>query len=159
MITSRQRLPAYAPPVASFYYSATLDESLTILRDLCARGFVLIADDTYDEPAAPQYTEVNDELMERLRRGPVFFLTGAFTRFPVAFKRLGGGPAEGRYVVDIFTQGPVLQGAVARINVVEGIPTALPGGVTCRSTFRNPETGEREKVSDEARAAYRRAVS
>src|SRR5215467_4225110 len=108
-----------------FYYSATFDESVTILGDLCERSFRVIPDRTYDQSAATQYDRVTDELIELLREGPGFYLAGAFTNHPVPFARLRGGPAAGKYMIELSVEGPLLSGMLARINPVDGVDTLL----------------------------------
>jgi hypothetical protein len=142
-----------------FYYSATFDESIGILRNLCEHGFRIIPARTYDQPVATEYDQVTDELVEELREGPGFYLTGKFTRFPVRLMRLDAGPIAGKYVVDALTQGPVLEGLLARINLVDGKPTTLLGYVSYQPQYKNPETGQWEKTSRETKAAYQAAVS
>jgi hypothetical protein len=142
-----------------FFYSATFDESIEITRDLCKSGFRIIPDRTYDGPLAPEYDHVTDDLVELLREGPGFFLAGAFSRFPVQLFRLGGGPAEGKYVVDMFAHGPLLQGLLARLNVVDGEPTLLLGDLIYQSMYKHPEKGTLENPSPEVKGAYKFALS
>jgi hypothetical protein len=142
-----------------FYYSATFDESIGILRDLCKHGFRIIPARTYDQPTATEYDHVTNELLKDLREGPGFALTGAFTSLPVRLMRLDTGPATGKYVVDSLTQGPVLEGLLARINLVDGVPTTLLGYLSYQPQYKNPETEQWNKTSRETKGAYKSAVS
>jgi hypothetical protein len=145
--------------VPVFYYSATFDESVQLLRDLCAQGCRVIPGQTYEQPEAPEFASVTEELVRLLREGPAFYLAGEFSRFPTPLYRLGKGPAEGRYVVDSMTQGPLLDGSLARVNVVDDVPTLLLGNLSYRQWYKHPETGEWEKPTADLKSAYRRAVA
>jgi hypothetical protein len=146
--------------VPIFYYFATFNESIAALRDLCDQGgFRVIPGRTFDKPVAPEYEQVTDELVHLLREGPGFYLSGSFAKLPVHIKRLDQGPAEGRYMVDALTEGPVLQGLIARDNLVDGVPTLLLGNLTHQKQYRAPGTGEWAPASAELKAAYKRAVS
>jgi hypothetical protein len=144
--------------MAIFFYSATFDESVAITRDLCEQGYRVILSRTYDRPRAPEYDHVTDDLVELLSEGPGFYLAGAFTRFPVQLYRLGSGPAEGKYVVDALAQGPLLQGLLARLNVVDGAPTLLLGDLMYQRAYSHPETGAWENPSQELKDAYKHAL-
>jgi hypothetical protein len=144
----------------SFDYFATFDESLTILGDLFAQGLTLVAQPAlFDEPKAPTFDSVSDELVEMLRYAPGFFLAGPFTKFPIQFTRLKSGPSAGKYAVDLLTQGPLMQGLIARINTVDGNEKLLPGHISYQDAYKNPTTGEWEKPSAELKAAFKLAVS
>jgi len=80
----------------SFYYSATFDESLEMLRDLAASGLHIIPSGPFDAAPAPQYASVDDALRARLRQGPGFELCGEFTRHPVALQQLAGWRKPGK---------------------------------------------------------------
>jgi len=144
--------------MASFEYCATFDESIAMLRVLCASGLRVIPGRTFAEPIAPTYSEVTDELVALLQEGPGFYLVGDFTKFPVMLHRLKGGPAAGRYSIDLLVQGPLLDGLLARCNVVNGIPTLLPGIIAHEDQYENPVTKTWEKASPEVKAAYRSIV-
>jgi hypothetical protein len=143
----------------AFYHCATFDESIAMLRDLCAQGYRIIAGRSYDEPSAPQYDRVTDQLLEQLRVGPGYCLTGEFTRFPVQLRQLDSSPASGNYIVDALTEGPVLEGLLARVRAVDGKDTTIPGFVSHQPQYRNPESGQWEKAPSDLKAAYKRAVS
>jgi hypothetical protein len=144
----------------SFDYFATFDESLTILGDLFAQGLTLVArPGPFDEPKAPTFDSVSDELVEILRYAPAFFLAGPFTKFPIQFFQLESGPSAGKYAVDLLTQGPLMQGLIARINTVDGNEKLLPGHISYQDAYKNPTTGEWEKPSAELKAAFKLAVS
>jgi hypothetical protein len=144
--------------MAIFYYSSTFDESVAIIRDLCGHGFRIIPNRTYDQPRAPEYDQVTDDLVELLREGPGFYMAGAFTRFPVQLYQLESGPAEGKYLVDSFAEGPLMKGMLARLNVVDGEPTLLLGSLTYEKGYKNPETGAWENPSKELKDAYKHAL-
>ncbi len=144
----------------SFDYFATFDESVTILGDLFAQGLTLVAQPApFDEPKAPTFDSVSDKLVEMLRYAPGFFLAGPFTKFPIQFSLLKSGPSAGKYVVDLLTQGPLMQGLIARINTVDGIEELLPGRISYQDAYKNPTTGEWERPSAELKAAFKLAVS
>jgi hypothetical protein len=143
----------------AFYHCATFDESIAMLRDLCAQGYQIIAGGPYDEPSAPQYDRVTDQLLEQLRVGPAYYVAGSFTRFPVQLRRLDGGPAAGKCIVDALTEGPVLEGLLARVRTVDGKETTIPGYVSHQPQYRHPESDQWEKAPSDLKAAYKRAVS
>ena len=144
----------------SFYYLATFDESVAVLDDLCEQGFRVIPGRAFDRPTAPEYDRVTDELLQLLREGPGFYLAGAFTERLVALRQLAKGPAAGKYVVDALTGGPVVQGVLARDNVVAGVRTILLGDLTHQARYRNPDGADDAIPASAAlRTAYRRAVS
>jgi len=145
--------------MSAYYYAATHDESIAMLRDLCEQGFRVIPDRTLDAPAAVEYPRVTDELAKLLREGPGFYLAGEFTKFPVQVRRHEFGPAAGRYRVDALTQGPLLEGMLARDNVVDGALTILLGFISHQPRYKNPETGQTEPASAELKAAYKRATT
>lgn len=130
-----------------------------MLRDLCEQGFRIIPSRTFDEPVARECERVTDELVELLREGPGFNLAGEFTRFPVHLKRLDVGPASGKYIVDALTQGPLLEGLLARQNIVDSTPTLLLGFISYQRQYKNPETGQWEDASVELKSAYKRATA
>lgn len=144
--------------MSSFYYSATLDESMKLLRALCGEGLRIIPNATFPHQA-PEHTGVDAGLAHALREGPGFYLAGAFTRLPVALRRLDGGPEVGRYVVDGLSQGPLIEGMVAREVVVDGDLTLLLGYLSVQPQYRHPQTGQWEAASDELKTAYRKATS
>lgn len=144
---------------SSFDYAATFEESLAILRDLCEQGFRVIPGRTFDTPVALEYPRVTDELVQHLHEGPGFYLTGEFTKFPVQLTRHDGGPADGKYSVSSLLQGPVLDGLLARDNVVDGTLTMLLGFVSRQSRYKNPDTGQWEDATAELKAAYKRATT
>jgi len=143
-----------------FDFFATFDESISIVEDLCASGLKVIAQpDLFDEPHAPTFDKVDNDLVSMLKRAPSFYLSGQFTCFPVSFTQLKSGPAEGKYSIDLLTQGPLLQCLLARDNVVEGAVRLLPGRISYQATYRNPETDEWEKATKEVKSAFNHAVS
>jgi hypothetical protein len=143
-----------------FDYFATFDESISMVKDLCASGLKVIAQpDLFDEPDAPAFDQVDNDLMAMLKRAPSFYLSGQFTRFPVCFTQLKSGPAEGKYSIDFLTQGPLLQCLLARDNLVEGSVRLLPGRISYQATYRNPETDEWEEATKEVETAFHHAVS
>jgi len=144
---------------ASFDYSATFDESIAILRDLCEQGFHIIPGRTFDTPVAVEYSRVTDELVKQLREGPGFYLTGKFAKFPVALIRHDGGPADSKYSVSALTQGPLLDGLLARDNIVDGELTMLLGFISRQDRYKNPDTGQWEEASAELKAAYKLATT
>jgi hypothetical protein len=141
-----------------FDYFGTFDESMAMVAELCASGLRVVAEPrAFDEPEAPAFAHVDAALRTTLRAAPAFYFAGAFTRFPVQFTRLESGVAAGKYVVDVLTQGPLLQALVARDNVVDGGLQLLPGRLSYEASYRNPETGAREKASGELKASYQAA--
>ncbi|PKN56729.1 MAG: hypothetical protein CVU56_14755 [Deltaproteobacteria bacterium HGW-Deltaproteobacteria-14] len=139
-----------------FDYFGTFDESMAMVADLCASGLRVVAEPhPFDQPEAPAFAHVDAALRATLRAAPSFYFAGAFTRFPVQFTQLASGAAAGKYVVDLLAQGPLLQALVARENVVDGGLQLLPGRLSYQASYRNPETGIREKASDELKASYR----
>jgi hypothetical protein len=144
---------------AAYYYAATHGESIAILRDLCEQGFRVIPDRTLDAPVAVEYPQVTTQLEELLREGPGFYLAGEFTKFPIQVRRHERGPATGRYTVDALTQGPLLEGLLARDNVVDGALTILLGYISHQAQYKNPDTGQMGLASAELKAAYKRAAT
>src|SRR5262249_30147910 len=114
----------------AFYYSATFDESLGMLRELCRLGYRVIPDRTYDEPGAQEFAQVTEELIALVREGPGFYLSGSFTKKPVRLARIEGGSAQGKYAIDPLTLGPIIEGLLGRLNEVDGVPTLLLGFVS-----------------------------
>ena len=144
----------------SFDYFATFDESISILRDLCAQGFKVVAEPyLFDEPKAPIFDEVTDELVELLRVAPAHYLAGAFTRFPVQFMQLKEGPNAGKYSINLLVQGPLIQGLLSRINPVDHVQRLLPGQISHQDAYKNPETNAWDKPAPDLKAAFRQAVS
>ena len=145
--------------MATFNYCATFDESIAMLRVLCERGLRVIPGRTYEQPIAPEYSETTDELVALLKEGPGFYLAGNFTKFPVQLHKHRGGPAAGRYSIELLVQGPLLQGLLARCNVVNGVPTLLPGIIAHEDRYENPDTKTWERASADVKAAYRSIVT
>lgn len=144
----------------NFSYFATFDESIKILTDLCSQGFLIIAEPgPFDEPKAPSFDQMSDELVAIFKFAPVFYLAGDFTHFPTQFFSLKSGSAEGKYAINLEGQGPLMQSIIGRVSVVNGTPSLLPGDVSYQSEYKNPETGKWEKASAEVKAAYRKSVS
>jgi hypothetical protein len=143
----------------SFSYFATLDDSFVILHDLCDRGLRIVPDSgPVDEPKAPAFERVTDELKMILGSAPKFYLAGAFTRFPVQFRRFTTGPEAGKYGVDLMAQGPLMPSLVGRVSSVDGTSTLLPGGISYHNEYRNPETDRQEPASKALIAAYTLAM-
>lgn len=144
----------------SLDYFATFDESIAILAECCAAGFQVITETEPTDKPQPEICErVDDELVSRLKNAPGFFFCGGFSRFPAQFLRLEMGACEGKYVIDLAGEGPLLQALVARVNEVDGVQVLLPGSVSYQDAYRNPETGEWTKASAEVKAAYRKLVA
>lgn len=144
----------------NFHYYATFEESIAILRDVCAQGFRVIPEPApRDEPAAESFDEVSDELVSMLKKAPAFYLAGSFTTFPIQFTHLKSGSAMGKYAINVLVAGPLMQCMVARVNAVEGKPTLLPGMVSHQKLYQNPDTGEWEKPPAEVVNAFRKVVS
>jgi hypothetical protein len=144
----------------SFDYFATFNESISILQDLCAHSVSVVAEPhLFDEPKAPTFDSVTDDLVQILKGAPVFYLLGPFTVFPLQFTQLKEGAGAGKFMVDELTQGPVMKGLVSRINAVDGTQRLLPGRISYQDAYRNPETGEWEKPSPALKAAHLEATS
>jgi hypothetical protein len=144
---------------ALLYYS-TFDESIDILREFCAQGLRIVAQPApLDEPNAPTFDQVTDELVELVKIAPGFYLAGAFTTYPIQYNRVDKGPLTGKYLVSPMEQGPLLNGSVARINVVEGRPRLLHGRAAYGRQYKNPETGEWEAVSPELKSAFKKVIA
>lgn len=145
--------------MAAFYYSATFDESFGLLRALCELGFRVIPNATFERASAPEHARVDEALVQALREGPGFHLAGDFTRAPVALRRLDSGPESGKYLVDAMSQGPVLEGLLAREVAVDGQLTLLVGYLSHQPQYKNPQTGQWEEASAELKSAYRKATA
>lgn len=146
--------------MSSIDFFSTFDESIVMVEDLCAQGFRVVAQPgLFDEPRAPVFDRVTDELVALLRLAPAFYLAGSFTRFPIPFMQLKDAPNAGKYAIDLLAQGPLMQGLVGRVNLVDGVRRLLPGYVSYQKLYRNPETGAWEKASAEVKAAHRQVVS
>jgi hypothetical protein len=144
----------------SVEYFATFEESISILGDLCAQGFRVVAyPGLFDEPRAPEFDRVADELVTILRGAPAFYLAGAFTRFPVQFQQLRSGPSAGKYIIDLHSEGPLMQSLLGRVNEVDGVPTLLEGSISYQDEYRNPENGQWAKASADVKAAHRAVVA
>lgn len=144
--------------MSAFYYSATFDESMTLLGALCEAGFRVIPGATFPDAHAHEYPRADAALVHALREGPGFYLAGEFTRSPVVLRRLDGGPEAGRYVVDGLSQGPVLEGLLAREVAVDGGVTLLLGYLSFQPQYLNPQTGQWEAASVELKTAHRKAT-
>jgi hypothetical protein len=143
-----------------FEYFATFDESISILRDLCAQGFQVVAQPAlFDEPAAPVFDQVNDELVRILKEAPGFYLAGSFTTHGVPYRQLKAGDAAGKFTIDIVTQGPLMQCLLARANEVGGVKWLLPGEISYQDRYRDPKTEKPEKASRAVISAFREAAS
>jgi hypothetical protein len=144
----------------SFDYFATFDESIVILKDLCEQGFRIVAEPgPFEEPSAPTFEQVDDELVALLKIAPAFYFEGSFSRLPVQFIQLDSGEYEGKYVVDLAAEGPLFQALIARVNDVDGMPKLLPGTFSYQSEYRNPENNQWHKASPEVKEAYKKLVS
>lgn len=145
-------------PQISFY--ATFEESVAVLQDLCAAGFRIIPEPgPFDSPAAPEFSNVTDELVVIMNKAPTFYLAGPFTHFPIQFDRLPSGPAAGKYAVNPLVEGPVMQCSVGRVRIVEGSPKILPGDVSLPKLYQNPETKAWNPPSAETKAAYKKSAT
>jgi hypothetical protein len=140
-------------------YFATFEESLEIVRALTAEGLTIIDPRVSDTPVATTFATVDDTVARHLERVPSFYLSGPFTRFPVSFFQLQSGRAAGKYGINSLVQGPLLQGLVSRINLVDGAHLLLPGHFSFDDQYRNPETNGWEKASPELKAAFKTIVS
>lgn len=146
--------------MTDFNYFSTFDESISMLADLCAQGLKIVAQpNVFDEPTAPIFEQIDEMVIATLKDAPAFYLAGPFSQFPVAFKQLKSGPCAGKYVVDLLTQGPLMQCLIARVNLVDGTPLILPGQISYQDVYKNPNTSAWEKASPELKAAYKSAVA
>lgn len=146
--------------MSSFDYFATSDESVSIIRALTMEGFKIVVEPgPTDTPKAITFEVVDSTLVSILEQAPVFYLSGPFTRFGVAFSQHKTGTAKGKYYVDNLTQGPLLTGLTSRINLVKGARRLLPGRFSYEDAYKNPETNEWEKATPEVKAAFRQVVS
>ncbi len=143
--------------MTAFYYSATFDESIGMLRALCELGFRVIPNTTFERDSAPEHARVDDALVGALRLAPGFHLAGDFTRAPVALRRLDSGAEAGRYLVDAMNQGPVLEGLLAREVAIDGQRTLLLGYLSHQQKYKNAQTGQWEGASAELKSAWRTA--
>ena len=139
-------------------YFATADETMSILSDFCARGLKVIPDLLLDEPTAPIFDHVSDELVRILKSGPGYFLAGSFTVYPVHFVQLRQGPAAGKFRIDEMAMGPVLTGEPSRVIPLDGMQQLLPGRLSYHRSYRNPQTGDWEGPSPELKSAMRDCV-
>lgn len=140
-------------------YFATFEESLEIVRALTAEGLTIIDPRVSDTPVATTFATVDDPVARHLELAPSFYLSGPFTRFPVQFSQLKSGEATGKYAINAAAQGPLLQGLVGRINLVDGEHLLLPGHFSFDDQYRNPETNAWEKASPEVKSAFKAIVS
>jgi len=144
----------------SFDYFATFDESIEILREVCQAGNRIIAvPGLFDEPNAPTFNGVNETLISILKEAPGFFVAGPFTHHPIPFAQLKAGPNAGKYTIDVMTQGPVLQGLIARVTTMSAPPKLSWGDISYQDKYRHPETGAWQGASAELKQAYRSIVS
>lgn len=140
-------------------YFATFEESLEIVRALTEEGLTVIDPRVADTPVATTFATFDDTLARHLERVPTFYLSGPFTRFPIAFFQLKSGEAAGKYAIDALVQGPVLKGLVSRINLVDGAHRLLAGRFSFQDKYQNPETNAWEQASPEVKAAFKAIVS
>lgn len=140
-------------------YFATFDESLEIVRALTAEGLTIIDPRVADTPVATTFATVDEPVARHLERAPSFYLSGSFTRFPVQFFQLKSGESAGKYAINAAAQGPLLQGLLGRINVVDGAELLLPGHFSFDDQYRNPETNASERASPEVKAAFKAIAS
>jgi hypothetical protein len=144
----------------NFVYFAILDESISILRDLCLQGFRIIAQSgPVDRPSLPSFDTVTSELEAILRATPTFYLAGSFTRFPVQFNLLSKKSDAPEYLINHLVEGPLMQGMVGRLKSVNGVPKLLPGSISYQKEYQNPETGQWHEPSPEVLAAFKKAVA
>jgi hypothetical protein len=143
----------------SFQYFATLEESLAILDDLAKNGFGLIPDPGgFAEPSAPSYDHVTDDARRILAQRRSAYLSHPSAKYPPGFFPLKTGPMAGMYAISPFDGGPLFQMFVAAEGNYDGRLTLIGGDLGHQARFDNPETGEREDVPAEFRAAYKSAV-
>jgi hypothetical protein len=145
--------------MADVQYTATLEESLSILDDLAKNGFRLIPDPGgFAEPSAPSYDHVTDEVRRILSQRRSVYLAHPSAKYPPGFFQLKTGPMAGMYAISPFDGGPLLQMFVAAEGNYDGRLTLIGGNLGHQSYFKNPESGAREAVPAEFRAAYRSAI-
>ena len=144
-----------------FAYYGTFDESLDIVRALCAQGLSIIPHTgALDAPAAPRFESVDDDLVSQFRKSTQFYITGPFTQFPIRFKQLKTGPKAGKYLIDESSADSLLlQASIARVNLVDGKPRLIWGNIILQKTYRDSSTGEWRRPSEELREAYKRVVT
>jgi hypothetical protein len=140
-------------------YFATFEESLEIVRALTGEGLTIIGPLLSDTPTATTFATVDDTVARHLAQAPAFYLSGPFTRFPIPFFQLKSGEATGKYAISALTQGPLLQGRLGRINLVDGAHRLLAGRFSFQDAYENPETNAWEKASPEVKAAFKTIVS
>jgi hypothetical protein len=140
----------------SLDFFATLDESIDIIREFCERGLsVHVEPSLPNEPSIPTFSGVDERLVSILANGPVFYLSGPFTAFPIQFVQLKEGPAAGKFMVNELAMGPVLKGRVGRISAVDNRRLLLPGGISYQRSYRNPETNGWERPSPALVASFK----
>lgn len=146
--------------MASFEYYATFDESIEILRDLMNEHDLFVIPDrrAFDEPEAETYNTVNDALVAELRKRRAVFLGGNFTRNPMGVKKFNSGPYKGKYYVSEGIGGPVLQFILAVVNVVDNIPTLVPGSLSYIRYYYDTSTEEYEAAPPELQKAHKDIV-
>jgi hypothetical protein len=146
--------------MASFQYFATLEESLSILDALAKRDLRLIPDPgSFDEPRAPSYDQVTEEVREILGQRPLVYFTGSFCKYPPVLRPLTTGPMAGKYAIAQLEGGPLFQMLVSSARPYDGHLTLIGGDLSHQSYFKNPETGALEDVSADVRAAFKAAVA
>ena len=144
----------------NFVYFATLDESIAILRDLCALGLrVIVEAAPADQPSLPVFETVTPELEALLAITPTFYLAGSYTRSPIQFMRLSDGDSAGKYVVNHLADGPIMQCRAGRLKIVRDVPKLLEGSISYQKSYKNQETGEWHGPTPELVTAFKKCVS
>jgi len=143
--------------VPTFPFNATFDESMGLLRELCAQGFRIVLSHPVEDPVV-EHAEVTDALIAGLRLAPACFLTGTFTHRGVLTRVLSSGPSKGTRVIEPLIEGPVIELLVPRENVVDGKPTLLLGELGRQVRYKDHESEASRPASPALKKAYTQAT-
>lgn len=133
--------------MASFSHYATFDESMAILRDVAAAQHLKIIPDepALATPELETFAHFSPKVAEKLAKHGVLDLEGAFTKHPLAFRKI----ANGTYYRDEIV-GPRLTWSLPKVSSKREL---LPGLLTYHKAYRTPDGGI-EPPSAELKQAY-----
>jgi hypothetical protein len=146
--------------MAEFHYYGTFDESLAILGDvLSLGGLEALHDHGVRRPEdLPRFGLLTEELKDRLRLVPRYFIVGPFTGSPLSFDVLETGPYAGEYRIQETENGPVLRGWLAQLREIDGLPTLCSGDFGHQRHYWDTRTNTGFWPPDDLKKSYAQIV-
>ena len=139
--------------VAEFQFYGTWNDARSCLEAITALGpFTFVLDKWYAEPIPKQFTVLDENSIEAVRKDPgVYVLSAHYTRFPVRF----GRPTPTGLMriwstesgVSLHLSLPVEHNHQGRLRVGMGL-------LSYQAEYHDPVTGQRYMASEELKRAY-----